>query len=262
MMRKFCLWVGLMVLGWSSGASALPANNPVTSGLIAAYEFSGNADDSSGNGNDGVVNGATPTADRFGNPNSAYSFDGASDNIALAPVFSTDQDPVTFSAWIRFSGVGFYAIYGEHVPASSTRNAFRIATEPDPSGALVLVTYPPGGGDADVYASVSTYAGQWTHVALTKDADVVSGYLNGSFVGSVSHTETFSGGAPTTARIGNDGRSQLGFLGSIDDLYLYDRALSAGEIATLAAVPEPSTALLLGIGLAGMSLRRKATKTS
>ena len=52
-------------------AGAVPV---ITNGLVAAYEFSGNANDVSGNGNNGVVNGATLTADRFGNVGSAYSF--------------------------------------------------------------------------------------------------------------------------------------------------------------------------------------------
>ena len=57
-MRKFSLLVLVVVFsGWSSGASAVPSNNPITNGLFAAWEFSGNADDVSGNGNDGVVNG-------------------------------------------------------------------------------------------------------------------------------------------------------------------------------------------------------------
>ena len=52
-------------------AGAVPV---ITNGLVAAYEFNGNADDVSGNGNNGVVIGATLTADRFGNVGSAYSF--------------------------------------------------------------------------------------------------------------------------------------------------------------------------------------------
>ena len=50
-----------------------------------------------------------------------------------------------------------------------------------------------------------------------------------------------------------------GFAGAlIDDVYVYDRALSASEVQTLySAVPEPSTALLLGLGLAGMTAGRR-----
>ena len=62
-------------------AGAVPV---IANGLVAAYEFTGNANDVSGNGNNGVVNGATLTADRFGNPNSAYSFDGVDDRIVLS----------------------------------------------------------------------------------------------------------------------------------------------------------------------------------
>jgi hypothetical protein len=54
-------------------AGAVPV---ITNGLVAGYEFNGNANDVSGNGNNGVVNGATLTTDRFGNVGSAYAFDG------------------------------------------------------------------------------------------------------------------------------------------------------------------------------------------
>jgi len=41
-------------------------------GLVAYYPFNGNADDASGNGNNGTINGAVLTDDRFGNPNSQW----------------------------------------------------------------------------------------------------------------------------------------------------------------------------------------------
>ena len=73
------------------------------SGLVAHYPFNGNANDESGNGNDGTVVGATLTTDRFGSPNSAYSFDGVDDYIsktysAASGLFPTD-DPFAVSAW-------------------------------------------------------------------------------------------------------------------------------------------------------------------
>ena len=62
------------------------SNSPafLTNGLIAYYPFNGNANDASGNGNNGTVYGATLTADRFGNPNSAYYFNGTNNYITAA----------------------------------------------------------------------------------------------------------------------------------------------------------------------------------
>ena len=92
-MRKCALLVLAVVFGWSSGAWGIPANNSNTQGLVAAYEFTGNADDVSGNGNDGVVHGSTLTADRFGNANSAYSFDGSNETRL------TNRHRDEFPAW-------------------------------------------------------------------------------------------------------------------------------------------------------------------
>ncbi|MFZ1453468.1 MAG: hypothetical protein WAT20_12255, partial [Ferruginibacter sp.] len=52
-------------------------------GLRAYYPFTGNANDVSGNNNNPVFNNATLTADRLGNPNSAYHFDGASQYMKI-----------------------------------------------------------------------------------------------------------------------------------------------------------------------------------
>ena len=55
-------------------------------GLVAYYPFNGDANDKSGNGNDGTVFGAITTADRFGNENAAYEFDGTNDYIQVESV--------------------------------------------------------------------------------------------------------------------------------------------------------------------------------
>jgi hypothetical protein len=71
-----------------NGANILNINFSGTStlaqGLVADYPFNGNANDSSGNGNNGTVHGATLAPDRFNNPNSAYSFNrGTTDYISV-----------------------------------------------------------------------------------------------------------------------------------------------------------------------------------
>ena len=70
-------------------------------GLVAYYPFNGNANDESGNGNDGSVNGATLTEDRFDNENSAYSFDGVNDYIVVNDSDDLDNtNKLTISTWI------------------------------------------------------------------------------------------------------------------------------------------------------------------
>ena len=80
MKKSFTLFVLLSALfgGWSG----VIAQVNLDSGLVAYYPFNGNANDESVNGNNGTVNGATLTTDRFGNANKPYSFDGVK-NIFL-----------------------------------------------------------------------------------------------------------------------------------------------------------------------------------
>ncbi len=71
--------------------SQLPTYVPAND-LIAWYPYNGNAIDASGNGNNGIVNGATLTNDRFGNSNSTYNFTGITNAITL----SNSQNLVNF----------------------------------------------------------------------------------------------------------------------------------------------------------------------
>ena len=73
----------------------------LTLGLTAHYHFNGNAQDQSGNENHGTVYGATLTEDMFGNPDSAYSFDGVDDWINIDNKHPFMLDEWTISAWIK-----------------------------------------------------------------------------------------------------------------------------------------------------------------
>ena len=78
-MKKAFLFLGLSVLLFSNSAQSqnLPAYLP-SNGLVAWYPFNGNANDESGNGNDGVIVDAITTVDRNGSSNSAFGFNGQS----------------------------------------------------------------------------------------------------------------------------------------------------------------------------------------
>ena len=63
---------GLATMSFGQGVPSYVSTN----GLVGWWPFNGNANDESGNGNNGTVNGAILATDRFGNANSAFGFNG------------------------------------------------------------------------------------------------------------------------------------------------------------------------------------------
>jgi uncharacterized protein (TIGR02145 family) len=106
-MKSISLFVFILlgVVFTSTNAQNLPAYLPAN-GLVAWYPFNGNANDESGNGNDGVVNGATLTSDRNGNSNSAFSFNGVNDYITVLNSYSLNSTSITISGWVKLNNIG------------------------------------------------------------------------------------------------------------------------------------------------------------
>ena len=89
---------------WSMGRNdrgQLGNGSELERGLVGWWKFDGDATDSTGNGNDGTVNGATLTTDRHGEANSAYSFDGVNDYIETPSVIWGFDNTLSVSVWIK-----------------------------------------------------------------------------------------------------------------------------------------------------------------
>ena len=100
-MKKIFLTLILVLFVIPFGMSQdLPSNIPAN-GLVAYYPFNGNANDESGNSNNGNVLGASLSGDRFGNENSAYSFDGIDDFIVTQNSIASAKQAYTFSFWAK-----------------------------------------------------------------------------------------------------------------------------------------------------------------
>lgn len=216
-----------------------------TNGLIAEYLFSGNANDTSGNGYDGTVVGATLTTNRKGNPNKAYSFDGIDDYINInAALTGLGANTVgTFSAWVK----PIDATPPDHTDIISFGDQdvneyilFRLRT----TGKLWVSVNDAG----SVMWTLETDSAQftdnvWTHVALVQDGDPLL-YIDGvavsqTFSAVIDKTRWFNDLAGLDlGRIGDRNINGSGegkyFKGSIDDIRFYDRDLSQAEITILA----------------------------
>ena len=109
MIMKNLMLTALSLLLFVAAAMAqnVPAYVP-TNGLVGWWPFNGNANDESGNGNNGTVNGAALTSDRFGNVGKAYSFDGTSNYIAvnlLNAINTTNVNGLTLSGWTNMTSL-------------------------------------------------------------------------------------------------------------------------------------------------------------
>ena len=90
------LFLALFATGFSQVPNYVPTN-----GLVGWWPFNGNANDESGNGNHGSVNGASLTGDRYGTMNKAYYFSGTSYiNVANNTVFNFGNSDYSISTII------------------------------------------------------------------------------------------------------------------------------------------------------------------
>nr|MBP9912694.1 PEP-CTERM sorting domain-containing protein [Opitutaceae bacterium] len=117
-----------------------------------------------------------------------------------------------------------------------------------------------GSSDRTIFSTSSLNTGDWTHVAATWDTSgIMNLYINGSLEATDALASTDARGTSNQFLIGKDLGSGF-YTGSLDQIRIYDVALSAGQVAALAAVPEPATyaafAGLLALGLAVWRRRR------
>ena len=189
--------------------------------LEAFYPFNGNAEDITSNGRDLTVTGDTSlTFGKDNSSNSAYYFDGNGDYLEYVtniPSF----DNYTISLWAKPASSGTYeAMFSSY---DNSNNGFQI----DLNGNNFHIRKSSGGNIVLSTAQLEV----WTFIAFTYDGTNSIGYIN-----SVSDNES-SGGTTefNRFRIGRNRSGSTYFSGAIDELRIYNRALTASEIASLYA---------------------------
>ena len=203
----------------------------------AYYPFNGDALDESGNGNDGIPVGATLTSDRFGNPDSAYRFDG-NDSIDCGNGDSINiEGSMTLAAWVKLDPVGagsnipeaFIGKFGSSPTGQDNQYVFGLQKR----GLLCFQPFLHGQALNIVWENPNWQVNEWNHVAATYDAstDTAKLYFNGVLRNTKElRAEPFTTSvALSLGATAADGPKRY-LNGSLDEVRIYESVLTEQEI--------------------------------
>jgi gliding motility-associated-like protein len=208
----------------------------INQGLVACYPFNGNANDESGNGNNGTVTGATLTADRFGVANRAYLFGGFNNfiNVPNSASLASPTTEVTIAFWGRING--FYAfnpttIFASAVTKGSSTTNYQYRFAVKNNGILSF----NNNRQWNFTVGTNTNLATWYHFAVTMKDTLMIYYRNGLPVGSSTVTSPITSARNENLRIGRGNPTNAAdqFNGILDDVKIWNRALSGAEIYKL-----------------------------
>lgn len=210
--------------------TAIFATSYLSNGLVAYYPFNGNANDASGHGNNGTVYGATLTKDRFGKQNSAYKFDGTYDYILVPDRASLRLKTFTIVAWVNPD----YFFGGNRIVEKGNSNSYWL--DINPNNNTVIGFYD--GAYYDLISKNTIALNKWSFIVGTYDGALLKIYINGTLNNSRSiSSQLYQSAQPLVIGWKYNGITADHYSGLMDDIRIYNRALSAKEIQLLADRP-------------------------
>lgn len=254
----------LLVVGIASLSSTQAA-------LVAHYTFNGTFDDASGLGNNGAaVNGASfsgDTAPGFAGGQSLFLTDGNQHVLVPHSGSLNMTETMTVTAWVKTQGTAWEGLIAKNPSDGSALNHagnYEVRIE---NGSNQLNFLYQQGGNNDTATPISDSplavvgANEWIHVAVTVEQigatpGEVKYYANGVLADTKPVAIGFGATNTNPLYIGSRADLFTQFNGNIDELRIYNTALSQGEIAAT-MVPEPSTSILAMVGILLIGFRRK-----
>ncbi|MBK9015727.1 MAG: LamG domain-containing protein [Saprospiraceae bacterium] len=230
----------MLLCCWLLALTGLQAQTPV-----ANYTFAGNANDLSVSANTAAVHGATLAPDRFGWANNAFNFDGTQSYLEAPNNPALNSNYTTVAFWIKVNAL---PVSGEAYPLSFGGWQERWKISLPTHGKLVWTTNNSSGiSDMDAGGGNELVAGVWKHVVFVHDGTNDLIYMDGVQVA----TKAVSGTMNSTTKplgIGYNAVDGGNFLdGVLDEVQVYNMALSAGQIATLYATQNTTPTVASGL---------------
>jgi hypothetical protein len=255
-MKKLNLIAAILIAA-SSAFAQVPSYVP-TNGLVGWWPFNGNANDESGNGNNGTVNGAVLSTDRFGSLNKSFYLDGISNYIgvnlnSINNQFTSSQN-ISISLWIKtndlYGGVLSFRNQNTNVIFNNNIGKLSNAISSNP-GKIGFLVRDDNSGGTGLYSwgSNNVSDGSWHNIIIIRDnTGKISIYIDGVLSsvsasgqnGSLTFTTSrMAFGAELYWALGGPGCLSCNTIddqfinGNIDDIAIWNRALSQQEITAL-----------------------------
>ena len=200
--------------------------DPGTDNLVAAYSFENNVQDDSGNGLNGTIRGNPAFVE--GITGMGLSFDGVNDFVDLSNNAAFDiTGQITLSAWVNTNDAG----NGQHNPYVSKGDQ-TYAIKHASSNTIEFFIFDAGWHTANVKVD-STFNGEWHHVLGTYDGNELKTYVDGVLGATVVHQGSIEIQTHNLTIAMNSQQTDRYYDGAIDEVKIYNRALSAAEIRFL-----------------------------
>ncbi len=230
---------GVVLAAAHSSAQTLPTYVP-TDGLVGWWPFNGNANDESGNGHHGAVHGAELISDRFGATHSAYMFNNSEITVQMSTEsFSGDY---SISVWIHMNPDDTLwptFLLANSVPSGwADPNALVFQFDNGLDRFVYYMQIAPGNAGVTLNQSNTANYNEWYNLVISCSSETCTFYVNGALDNTAGpiFLSTFG----SFLHIGNGRGSGEIFLGFLDDIGIWNRALTAEEVMALylAAPPE------------------------
>ena len=203
----------------------------------AHYIFEGNVRDSSGNGNDGTQVGTPVFA--AGKFSQSITLNGVSDYVQLPPQLGDTTD-LTFGAWVYWGGGANWQRIFDF--GSGTNQYFFLSPKAD--GNTLRFAIKNGGAEQQINWTSALPVGAWTHVAVTITGTTGKLFVNGALVNTNPAMDINPvDGATKFNFLGKSQWPDPLFNGRLDEFMIFNRALSAPEVAALTTARAPAFTL-------------------
>jgi hypothetical protein len=219
-----------------------------TNGLVGYWGFSGNASDISGNGSNGTVNGALLSSDRFGNATSAYNFNGNSDYIIVQNNLLPNQQSYSINLWTKIQGNQTIDLFNDRQEPSCFYK-YRVLVI---NGVIQFWKYSNSSLEKVIGNTIPL--NQWIMITAVFDntQNTINIYSNSSLNSSSSSSNwNVSSNATTIGGLrgcGTNGTFNIQN-GPIDDVGIWNRALTQDEITNLYYSDNTCQSLVINTGV-------------